>query len=157
MTDEDGSTGRSAADGGAAQVLALHFHPSHPGGRGVAYGPPGSGLQDTERHRETLGLWMEMVQLLDGSPLLARDSFRDNHYGDHEWEYVLLSAPAWAALASVIRTWITRRANRRVVVYGDNGNKLLEVAGDATTAEIEILLRSRVAPRELGGRPAPDS
>jgi hypothetical protein len=72
------------------------------------------------------------------------------------WEYVVSNAAAWPALAAVLKTYLTRRSGRKVVLYGDGGKKLLEVTGDLTAAEIEALLRTRVAPPELGGNRNPD-
>lgn len=56
------------------------------------------------------------------------------------WEAVIVSAPAWAALASVLKTFLTRRNGRKVVVYNKEGNKVLEVTGDLTVKDIEALL-----------------
>ena len=51
-------------------------------------------------------------------------------YGDviEWWQATIMSAPAWAALASVFKTFLTRRNGRRIIIYGEDGGKILEVA-----------------------------
>jgi hypothetical protein len=94
--------------------------------------------------------WAEVEPLLRESPLLR---VYQPGGGAHDglWLWIIASAPAWAALASVLKAYITRRVGRKVVLYGDDGTKLLEVTGDLTAEQIEALLRARVAPPELGG------
>jgi transposase-like protein len=61
-------------------------------------------------------------------------------------EVVLAGPAAWVAVASVIRTYLTRHKDRKVVVYND-GKPLLEVSGDISVEEIESLLRTQLPSR----------
>lgn len=107
-----------------------------------------------------VGWRLEVEPELRQSQLLSwkvgSDSSGDSQAGTTfaTWHYILANAAAWPALALVLRSYIRRRSGRKVVVYGDNGQKLLEVTGDLSTAEIEALLKARVAPPELGGTAA---
>ncbi|MGA4995967.1 hypothetical protein [Nonomuraea bangladeshensis] len=86
--------------------------------------------------------------------MLARRNFghEETAFNLHEWHgWAIMSAPAWLALANVLKTYLTRHNNRKVIIYGDTGKKIVEVTGDLTAKEIEGLLRARVAPPELGG------
>ena len=65
------------------------------------------------------------------------------------WTYAILNASAWPSLAGVLKTYLTRRQGRKVIVYGTGNKKLLEVTGDQTVEEIEALLRARVVPKEV--------
>lgn len=116
--------------------------------------------------RDTPGCetWVEVKPLLQESPLLSYRTSGGGNAHDGWWVYAIASAPAWAALASVLKAYITRRIGRKVILYGDDGTKLLEITGDLTAEQIEALLSARVAPPELGrttsdtgeSRPPPD-
>ena len=67
-------------------------------------------------------------------------------------EVILGSMAALAAIAGVIKTYIKRHKNRRVVVRNDDGEVILEVYGDRSVEEIEALLRARLPVRN----PDPD-
>ncbi|GAA2165110.1 hypothetical protein [Actinomadura napierensis] len=140
----------------ADDTLLLHFCLG-PDGE-MDYGPD----RPSRRNDPT---WREIKPLLLESPLLivhhtggtvggGGDS-TDGGSGPWEWwQYAVTSVAGWAALASVIKTWLTRRAGRKVVVYNDDGAELLNITGDLTATEIETLLRARVAPPELSGHRA---
>jgi hypothetical protein len=95
--------------------------------------------------------WVELKPLLQEHrwPLLSRFNPGGGAH-DGMWQYAIFGAPAWAALASVLKAYINRRTGQKVVVYGQDGVKLLEVTGDLTAEQIEALLRARVAHPELG-------
>ena len=58
-------------------------------------------------------------------------------------EVALAGPAAWAAVASVIRTYLTRHKGRKVVVHND-GKPLVEISGDLSVKEIEALLRTQL-------------
>ena len=69
-------------------------------------------------------------------------------------EIGLAGPAAWAGVASVIRTYLTRHKYRKVVIYYD-GKPVIEVSGDVTTQEIEALLRTQLPsnPDQTGDAP----
>lgn len=116
-----------------------------------------------EQLDEERNCWEEWIHELDPllreSKVLApylREATNLCHGTPSLWLYAIANAAAWPALAGVLKTYLTRRSGRRVIVYGVKGKKLLEVTGDLTAAEIEALLKARVAPLELGGAPQLD-
>ncbi|MGW6792384.1 hypothetical protein [Streptomyces chartreusis] len=68
--------------------------------------------------------------------------------GPFTWVYVLGSAPTVTAFAAMVRTFILRNKNRKVVVRGKSGKVLLEVTGDLSAKDMERLLRTQL---EEGG------
>jgi hypothetical protein len=59
-------------------------------------------------------------------------------------EILLASSAAWTAAASVIKKYLTRHNGNKVIIFDNDGKPLLEVDGDQTTNDIEILLRARL-------------
>ncbi|MGW4438034.1 hypothetical protein ACWELO_20105 [Streptomyces sp. NPDC004596] len=55
---------------------------------------------------------------------------------------LLAAAPAWMALASVVKAYLTRRKHQRIVLYSQDGKPHVEVTGDVSTEQIEVLLRA---------------
>ncbi|MEV5560286.1 hypothetical protein AB0L44_42160 [Nonomuraea wenchangensis] len=142
---------RETPDESEPEALEILFRPGvrDEPARGVTYGAP-----TPEAWDKAADQWLELDRLLEQSPLLARRTFghEETNFDLHEWHaWAIMSAPAWLALANVLKTYLTRHNNRKVIIYGDTGKKIVEVTGDLTAKEIEGLLRSRVAPRELGG------
>lgn len=65
--------------------------------------------------------------------------------------YVAGNAAAWPSLAGALKTYLRRRSDRKVVIYGDEGQKLFEATGDLSASEIEALLRARFGMPEVDG------
>jgi hypothetical protein len=134
----------------ANDVLSLRFDQKESAKPEVSYGP----YDPTQLFAED-SPWGEVALMLQ-DPTLNLAQYRPGsglNGGFPFWEYVLANAAAWTTLGGVLKSWINRRAGRKVILYSSNGKKALEVTGDMTAAEIESLLRARVAPPELGGPP----
>lgn len=56
-------------------------------------------------------------------------------------EIALAGPTAWAAVASMVRAYITRHRYRKVVIYHD-GKPLIEFSGDVSVEQVETLLRT---------------
>ncbi|MFF3878659.1 hypothetical protein [Streptomyces sp. NPDC001978] len=68
----------------------------------------------------------------------------DGEHGPVTLFYVLASAPTVTAFAAMVRAFILRNKDRKVVVHGRSGKVRLEVTGDFSAEEIERLLRAQM-------------
>jgi hypothetical protein len=110
------------------------------------------------------GWWYDLVPLLRES-LLGSPRFREAlpepdgpQAADYWFTYALLGSGGWAALASVLRAYIKRHKDNKVIIYMGPGEKALELGGrDYSANEIRILLHAKIeaellrsqAPRQL--------
>lgn len=134
------------------ETLSLQFKRCyHSSGRtDFEYGPRGA--EGSSRR-----LWDEELEpLLQESGDLARQTRRvlgpGSEAGIAVYEYlayVVGNAAAWPSLAGVLKTYLRRRSDRKVVIYGDEGQKLFEATGDLSASEIEALLRARFGMPEV--------
>lgn len=64
---------------------------------------------------------------------------------DYWWVYAVFGTGGWAALATVIRTYLTRNKNNKVVIYTGKNEKFLEVSGRYySVEEIRELLKAKI-------------
>ena len=68
-------------------------------------------------------------------------------------EVILGTTAVLATIAGVIKTYIKRHKNRKVVIRNDDGEVILEVYGDRSVEDIKTLLQARLPVRN----PDPDA
>ncbi|MEC3998862.1 hypothetical protein VSR01_37415 [Actinacidiphila sp. DG2A-62] len=110
--------------------LWIQPEPDHETWRFSLSFPPG-------QQREVAGLFGEHATEIDD---LQGQAFRGSDM--QAFVGLLAAAPAWMALASVVKAYLTRRKDQHIVVYAQDGKPRVEVTGDVSTEQIEVLLRA---------------
>jgi hypothetical protein len=140
------------------ETLSLQFKRCYFGSGSIdfEYGPLGADRSafGKERGGEPISrqLWDEELKPLlqeskDLAPQIRHGMGPGSEVGFTVYEYtayVIGNAAAWPSLAGVLKAYLRRRSDRKVVIYGDDGQKLFEATGDLSASEIEALLKARV-------------
>ena len=72
----------------------------------------------------------------------------ESEHGPTTLVYALASAPTVTAVAAMVRAFILRNKDRKVVIRGRSGKARLEVTGDFSVEDIERLLRAQIEEEE---------